>query len=612
MPFKPIYLIPVAASFVLALVLTPTVRALARRWKIVAKPKSDRWHKKPTAMLGGVAIFLSVATVLVLYLFVVPPRPDEILNHDRDYLWVVLGASAFLFAVGLADDLYHAKPYQKLIGQIMGAAFVIYYGLTLPWTGSAPVNMVITIFWLIGITNAINLLDNMDGLASGIAAISSIFLALSFLASSQPTEALALAVFAAALVGFLVYNSNPASIFMGDCGSMFIGFFLASTSLMSAAQGGRSRSFLPVLAVPILILFIPIFDTTLVTVLRKLSGRSVRVGGRDHASHRLVALGMSERRAVWMLYGFAGFSGLIALLVREAKLDVSLAAIGGFTVLLTLLGVYLAGVKVYDEDEAKAAREKPLFAFLVDLSYKRRVFEVMLDVLLIIFAYYGSYVLRFGPMESSGAWRVFLRTLPVLVFVKMAAFLAVGVYRGIWRYTSVDDLVVFAKAVVLGSVASLLAILFAFRFEGVSRTVFIVDAILLFMLLAGSRMAFRLFRKLLPTQAPRDGCRVLIYGAGDGGELLLREMQNNRDLQYAPVGFVDDDPNKKGKVIHGLRVFGGNGSLRAICREQRVDEVLISSSRFPPERVAEILSDCREAQVTLKRMLIRIEDVSDE
>jgi UDP-GlcNAc:undecaprenyl-phosphate GlcNAc-1-phosphate transferase len=612
MPFKPIHLIPVAASFALALLLTPVVRSFAHKWKLVAKPKMDRWHKKPTAMLGGVAIFLSVAVGLVAYLIFVPPRPDEILNHVRDYLWVVLGASAFLFAVGLADDLYHAKPYQKLIGQVMGAAFVIYYGLTLPWTGSATVNIVITIFWLIGITNAINLLDNMDGLSAGIAAIASVFLALSFLASFQPTEALALAIFAAALIGFLVYNSNPATIFMGDCGSMFIGFFLASTSLMSAAQGGRSRSFLPVLAVPILILFIPIFDTILVTVLRKLSGRSVRVGGRDHASHRLVALGMSERHAVWMLYGFAGLSGLLALLVREANFDVALAAIGGFTVLLTLLGVYLAGVKVYAEDEVKSAREKALFAFLVDLSYKRRVFEVSLDLVLIILAYYGAYVLRFGPMEESGVWRVFLRTLPVLLFFKMAMFLVMGIYRGIWRYTSVDDLVVFAKAVALGSVASLLAILFAFRFEGVSRTVFIVDAILLFMLLAGSRMAFRLFRRLLPTQVSSDGCRVLIYGAGDGGELLLREMQNNRELQYAPVGFVDDDPNKKGKVIHGLRVFGGNGSLRAICEEQRVDEVLISSSRFTPERVAEILNDCREAEVALKQMRIRIEDISDE
>jgi len=254
---------------------------------------------------------------------------------------------------------------------------------------------------------------------------------------------------------------------MGDCGSMFIGFFLASSALLSVAgTAGRSRSLLPVLTVPILILFIPIFDTTFVTVLRKLSGRAASQGGRDHTSHRLVALGMSERRAVLMLYGFAALSGVLAMLVREFKLDISLAAILGFTVVLTLLGVYLAGVKVYDEEEAQSARETPLFAFLVDLSYKRRVFEVLLDVVLIILAYYGAYALVFGPFSmESRDWQLFMRTVPLLVFLKMATNLLMGVYRGIWRYTSVDDLVVFGKAVVLGSIASMLAILFAFRFR---------------------------------------------------------------------------------------------------------------------------------------------------
>jgi UDP-GlcNAc:undecaprenyl-phosphate GlcNAc-1-phosphate transferase len=312
-----------------------------------------------------------------------------------------------------------------------------------------------------------------------------------------------------------------------------------------------------------------------------------------------------------MLYGFAALSGLLAMLVREMNLDLSLALIIGFTILLTLLGVYLAGVKVYDEEEVKAARDKPLFAFLIDLSYKRRVFEVLLDLLLIVLAYYGAYVLRFGSIEESGTWLIFLRTLPVLLFVKMAAFLVAGVYRGIWRYTSIDDLVVFAKGVIMGSIASVLVILFAFRFENVSRAVFVLDAMLMLMLLGGSRMAFRLFRQILPTQTARSGCRVLIYGAGDAGELLLRELLNNRELHYAPIGFVDDDPNKKGKVIHGLRVFGGNGMLRSVCREHQIEEVLISSAHFSDERLAEIMSDCEAEQISLKQMRIRIENISD-
>ena len=593
MPFSPRTLLAVAVAFVLALVLTPLVRAFARRTRMVAVPKTDRWHKKPTAMLGGVVIWL---TVILAYFIFIPLTV---------YGPVILLASTFLFLVGLVDDVIHIKPYQKLIGQVLGSALVVYYGLSLPWTGSVLLNMALAIFWLIGITNAINLLDNMDGLASGIAIIAAGFLALSFVNTGQFNEALIMLMFAGALLGFLIYNSNPASIFMGDCGSMFVGFFLASSALINVS-GGRSRSFLPVLAVPILVLFIPIFDTTFVTVLRKLSGRAASQGGRDHTSHRLVALGMSERHAVWMLYGFAALSGVLAILVQRARLDVSLAAIAGFTILLTLIGVYLAGVKVYDTNEA--LKEKPIYAFLIDLSYKRRIFEVLLDVVLIILSYWSAYAINFPP--SSPAWSLFIRTLPVLVFVKMSVFLVMGVYRGLWRYTSMSDLIVFAKAVAVSSVANLLLLLFAFRFEGFSRKVFIIDAVLMLICLAGSRMAFRLFRQILPAVGTANGRRVLIYGAGDGGELLLRELRNNRDLNLSPVGFLDDDPAKSGKVIHGLKVFGGNGDLGKVCSQHEIHEVVISSMKMSDERIQEVLQICTDRQIAVKRMRITMEELN--
>ena len=591
--------IPPVVSLALALALTPVVRLAARRLGFVAKPKTDRWHKKPTAMMGGVAIWLSVVTT---YLLLIP--------HTA-HTWVIVSVSTFLFLVGLLDDLIHVKPYQKLIGQIIGSAAIVNYGLTLPWTRSISVNMVITIFWLIGITNAVNLLDNMDGLATGIAAIASAFLTVNFIASNQPVEAMITAVFAAALLGFLIYNSHPASIFMGDSGSMFIGFFLASSALINL-PGGRSRSLLPVLAVPILVLFIPIFDTTFVTILRKLSGRAASQGGRDHTSHRLVALGMSERRAVWLLYSLAAFSGLLAISVRTLRPEFSLALLGGFTVVLTLLGVYLAGVKAYDEEsEVLALREKPLFAFLIDFSYKRRIFEVLLDVGLIMLAYWSAYAIKFEAFSQSPAWKLFLRTLPILVVVRLAAFLFFGVYRGIWRYTSIDDFVAFAKAVLSGSVVSMLIILFKFRFEGFSRTVFIIDALMMLMLLAGSRMAFRFFRQFLPAAKAGEGRRALIYGAGDAGELLLRELINNRELQCAPVGFMDDDPKKRGKVIHGFPVFGGNGLLTDIVTRHNIEQILISSPRISADRVDEILRECEAHNIELKRMAITIENVGE-
>ena len=588
-------LLAIALSFALALVLTPVVAAFARRYGVVAKPKIDRWHKKPTAMLGGIAIFLAVLI------------PNLILVPDTTYEYIIIRASTFLFIVGLVDDLIHLKPYQKLIGQVLGAAYVVYYGLSLPWTRSPLINMALAIFWLIAITNAINLLDNMDGLAAGIAIIAAGFLALSFVNTGQYIDALILLSFAAGLLGFLIYNSNPASIFMGDCGSMFVGFFLASSALVNVS-GGRSRSFLPVLAVPILVLFIPIFDTTFVTILRKLSGRSASQGGRDHTSHRLVALGMSERHAVWMLYGFAALSGILATVVQRVKLDVSLAAIAGFTILLTLLGVYLSGVKVYDEtDDEQALKGKALYAFLVDVSYKRRIFEVLLDLVLIILAYWSSYAIKFGPFSDSTQWKLFIRSIPIVLFVKMSAFLVMGVYRGLWKYTSIDDLIVFAKAVMLSSIASVIIILFTLRFEGFSRAVFLIDGVLMFFFLAGSRMAFRLFRQVLPATGNPNGRRVLIYGAGDGGELLLRELMNNRDLALSPIGFLDDDPAKSGKLIHGFRVFGGNGDLGSVCDQQQVDEVVISSLKMTDERIEEVVRCCAEREIIVKRMRITMD-----
>ena len=587
-------------SFALSVALTFLVREYARRNGFVAAPKSDRWHKKPTAMMGGAAVFL---TTIIVYLLFVP--------HTKAS-WIILGGSSILFLVGLVDDILHIKPYQKLIGQFIGAAVVTGFGLVLPWTDSQILNISITFFWLIGITNAINLLDNMDGLAAGISAIAAFSLAISLGTTGQPIELILLSAFIGALIGFLVFNFNPASIFMGDCGSMFIGFLLASSVLLNQV-GGRSRSIFSVLAVPVLILFVPIFDTTFVTVLRKIWGRKASQGGRDHTSHRLVALGLSERSAVLLLYGLALLAGVLSFLVLELQPVQSIALIGVFVLALAITGVYLSKVKVYAEQQADLARQDHVaFGFLLNLSHKRRIFEVILDAFLISLSYYAAYVLLFGEFEETGNWNLFIKTLPLLIVIKLGAFLVVGVYRGIWRYTSVQDFFTFFKGVILGSMLSVLAILLLHRFQGFSRTVFIVDGILLFLALAGSRMAFRFFRQMLPAPIGKEGRKVLIYGAGDGGELVLRELKNNPEWNYSPIGFIDDDPLKKDKVIHGLRVFGGNGSLDALCRKNDVHEILISFRQVSPEKLDEVRNICRKADISLKRAMLKIEPVDYE
>jgi UDP-GlcNAc:undecaprenyl-phosphate/decaprenyl-phosphate GlcNAc-1-phosphate transferase len=282
-----------------------------------------------------------------------------------------------------------------------------------------------------------------------------------------------------------------------------------------------------------------------------------------------------------------------------------------FTISLTFLGIHLARVKVYDESESSTINGHAVAGFLINMSHKRRLFEVLLDVVLITLAYYAANLMFYGPLGEDSAWDLLLNTMPLLVVVKLGAFLTMGVYRGLWRYVGINDLMVYVKGVALGSVLSVLVFLFLFRFASFSRVVFVLDGLFLVALLAGSRMAFRYFRSLFPMPHASDGRRVLIYGAGDAGVMLLREMHNNLDLGCIPIGFADDDPLKTGKAIHGLPVFGGNGSLPKICRENRIDDVYISSSRFTDERVAEILEQCKDIEVGLKRLRIQFETLQE-
>ena len=577
--------------------MTLGVRTAAQRLGFVAKPKSDRWHKRPTAMYGGVAIF---STTAIFYLFTVEKSFES--N-------VVFAGSAFLFTVGLIDDFLNIKPYQKLIGQLFGAAIIVGFGLKLPLTGLELVDIGITVFWLVGITNAVNLLDNMDGLAAGIAAIAATALAFGFAVNGQYAEFVMIAVFIGTLVGFLFFNFNPASIFMGDCGSMFIGFLLAS-SVMLGQSGGRSRNILTIIAVPVLILFVPIFDTTFVTVLRKLWGRKASEGGRDHTSHRLVALGLTERSAVLMIYAFAAAAGGLAIVVGRLEATQSFALISVFTILLSIIGVFLSKVRVYDErQEELASQNNAVFAFLIDISYKRRIFEVLLDVVLITLSYYAAYVLVLGSLDNETNWVLFRNTLPMLIVLKLFAFLVSGIYRGIWRYTSVPDLITFVKGVIAGSMLSILAVLLIYRFQNFSRAVFILDGFILLFAVVSSRLAFRVLREILPVQFSLEGRRVLIYGAGDGGEMVLRELRNNSDWKYQPVGFIDDDPLKKGKIINGLQVFDANGSLADLCRERDISEILVASRKIPRERLGDLRELCRESNISLMRAQIRIESL---
>ena len=467
--------LPFIAGFVLAMALVPICRILALRTNIVAHPRNDRWHRGTVPLLGGVAM----AGAIFLGALVLGVAPAVI---------VPLSAAMAMFAVGLVDDALALKPTTKLIAQIAMAATVLYFGYRLHWSDSRLIDSVVTIVWIVGLTNAFNLLDNMDGLCAGI----SLIVALTLLASlaTGPAagragpEVTFLSLLAGSIAGFLVFNFPPASIFMGDSGSLLLGFSLATLTLGHEGVRASRSDVLSIIAGPLFVVLIPIFDTTLVTVSRLLSGRSPAMGGRDHSSHRLVAIGLSERGAVGVLWMLAAIGGGIGILLRSAGDGLSMAAGALFLLAMCAFAVYLSRVHVYEELPPDA-KVTPLWG---DFMYKQRVAEVLVDATLAFGVYYGVNNWYFDPEAYLRNSELFYRALPVVLSSQLIGFFIVGLYRGTWQYESARDLVMIVKGVALGTVMADLALVVVYQSFDHSLVVFALDAAALIVLVAITRI----------------------------------------------------------------------------------------------------------------------------
>jgi UDP-GlcNAc:undecaprenyl-phosphate GlcNAc-1-phosphate transferase len=586
------YLVALAIS----LVLTPICRAVARHFGVVAKPSRDRWHTRPTSLFGGVAI---ATTVLVLAVWIGPdPR-----------LWQLIGCGVLIATFGFVDDLMSLKASTKLIAQITVASLLLFFGYRLQWTESMIGDSLLTLFWIVGITNAFNLLDNMDGLCAGTALIGGAFLLIVFVtegAAASPS-ALYLAALLGAITGFLVYNFHPASIFMGDTGSLFLGLNVAALTLLpDPATIGRS-GLLSVVAVPVLPLLIPIFDTTLVTALRLLSGRRPSQGGRDHMSHRLVAVGLSERRAVTTLWALAVAGGLISLLYHREKGWGLIAALT-FVLAMIIFAVYLARIRVYDEGDLKALEGQAFTPLVANFMYKRRVAEVLLDLCLIPLAYYSSYRLRFEGSLFAANYQFFIQSLPVVISAQLLALFVVGGYRGTWRHFGMMDAVTFGKGVVLGTVAAQIVILYLYRFESYSRAVFVIDAALLMLLLSGSRASFRLVAEFILRRTSL-GRRCVIYGTGGASLGTIREAFG-AEVTLKIVGFIDDDPLHRRMRVSGYSVLGDYAQLLGMIERRDLDCVVLNTPVVSVERLQELEQRCGAHEIDLLRLHVHLKPLS--
>ncbi len=607
-------LIIFAVSFGLSAALTPAVRAAAIRRGWIDRPSSDRWHRKPTALMGGIAIYLAMGLPLMIAADVSAVRmvdagaPYPLPVPPGSLAAVIWIGATILFFLGLVDDIYTVKPYTKLVGQILVASLAAFFGFRLGWFHSLTLDTMVTIVWIVGITNAFNLLDNMDGLSAGVGLIAALYLA--WLFAGNPSGAgLAALMLAGALAGFLLYNTHPASIFMGDCGSLVIGYTLSMLTL-HYAQNTQANALSPY-AVPVMLLMVPILDTTLVTFIRLLSGRKASVGGRDHTSHRLVLVGFSERGAVFFLYGVGAISGIAAIFVSQHDTLTSPAVIIPLLISVLLMGIYLAQLRVYPEKEFSLLRDRPYTPVLIELTYKRQMALVVLDFCIIAFSYYLSYRLRFSGEAFIYYFKVFLHSLPAVIACKLPAFYVAGIYRGFWRFLSTDDVFSYLKASTLATLLSVAAVTFIFRFQDFSKGIFLIDFLLTTGLLLGTRGSFRISLDSMKRRT-RQGEAVLIYGAGRGGEILLREILNNDRHRIRPVGFIDDDPLKRGKKLQGYPILGDLSDLGPLHDRHRFTGVLVSFTDPEADHLAELKRFCLNRGLFLRRFSIHLEPVELE
>jgi UDP-GlcNAc:undecaprenyl-phosphate/decaprenyl-phosphate GlcNAc-1-phosphate transferase len=575
--------LPASLLTIWGLLRTPAAR------HVVAAPREDRWHTRSTPLLGGSGIFagLVVAAGVALAAGLIPASRE---------LGGILGGCAILYLAGLWDDLFHLPPLAKLGAQLAAAALVLASGVRVEIVSNNLAATAIGVLWLVGMTNAFNLLDNMDGLAATLATIACAFFAVDAytIHPSHFVAVLSLGVCFACL-GFLPYNlrlRGSAAVFMGDSGSQVLGFALAALGLASSWTVAGST--VATLFLPLLVLAIPILDTTLVTVVRLLEGRPVTRGGRDHTSHRLVYEGLSDKRAVVLLGVVSAALGLTSLAYKV--LDDTRITLAGVLITFAFLlqfGSYLADVNRPPAPEGASSFFRSL------LVHRRRLIEVIADFALITAAFTIAYIIRVEGKGTIWQRHIFDLSLPAILVARYIAFFVFGLYRGVWRYAGARDAASIVSAVVLSEVAAFAFMSATVIWNGFPRGTYLIDALLCTMLIGASRFWERAVAHALRTLVGRGSQRrILIVGAGQSGRSLLRELRETAGGRV--LGFVDDDPALRGRRIQGVRVVGTLEQIGWLLGRLAPDAVLVTIPGAPRELLDAVVEACGRADVACR------------
>ncbi|MFN8625534.1 MAG: hypothetical protein U0587_06065 [Candidatus Binatia bacterium] len=616
----------------LALVCTPAVRWLAFRLGAVDEPGGRRLHRGRIPRLGGLAVLLAYLGALALGMLVDLYFLEMFWVYGWGWRWLLTGM-LIVCAIGVADDIWSLGALPKVGFQVLAGGLVLWGGhgihaITDPFTGTAIelgwLDTPLTLLWVVGITNAFNLIDGLDGLATGVALIASTTLFVVCLAGGNVQVAMLAAALSGALLGFLCYNFNPASVFLGDSGSLLLGYLLSVLSIKGAQKGTTAV----VVLVPLLALGLPIMDTVLAIVRRLLrvlnvvhtdrehnEHRFVVIGGAsvfradcDHIHHRLLAMGFTKRRAVLLLYG-----ACVALSVL-AFLAVSLKGFQNAILVATVAVGTFGAIRKLGYHEMEVLQRGTLLPFLDLPVFNRRIGRLCADATFVASAYFGALLAVHGGSLDLQIRNTFLQSVAVVVAVKLGIFAYTGTYERAFRYSNVEDLVALVKSFFLaeGAAAAVIVLLYGMPEQPVLAL--LLDYYLTATLAMGARAAFKVLELFANPEAAHERATrpVLIYGAGEGGAAALAKFKRHPELGCRPVGFVDDQASLWGRRVNGVPVIGGVEQLDSILDRNGVREVILSSAKILAPRLATAAAACRSHGVPLRRIRVSLEAVGGQ
>ena len=614
------YLILFALAAFGSFALTPVVSRLAVALGALDHPDGRRVHTTPTPRLGGISIYLAMAFATAVAVLVDPSFFEVWDGPGAEIVGLVVAASIIL-VLGIVDDCRGLGAWTKLQVQILAALVLVssgfeiekIFGMEAGWWG-----IPITVLWVVGITNAFNLIDGLDGLASGIGLIVSTTLLSVALVSGRDAEAMSFVLLAGALTGFLRYNFHPARIFLGDSGSLLLGFMLAAISLQMSNKLSATIAIL----VPLLALGLPIVDTSL-TIARRLL-RRLHVARRDesrtryeflvvgeaplfsadrrHIHHRLLDLGLTHRNAVLALYAVSLIFGIGAFLlvgVRRPNHAFLLASFGIASVV---------GIRRLNYGEIQLLRNGALLPIFDSRLFNRRFLHVFLDLVFVVLAQVATLFLWTQGEPTSVQTEAFRTTLPVTTFLQLGAFVAAGLYRGAYRYTGVADIVRMMKATFLAVGAGLLVRLYLTGGVIPPLGPVLLHSYILLTLVMGARIAFRMASHAARSGRHKSSRRVLLYGAGEAGVLALQELETNPSLEMQPIGFLDDDASRRGQLLRGYAIYD-HVDLDRLIRRRAFDEVVISTGKIQTERLRRVGELCTAAGIQIRRFTMNWSEV---